>query len=477
MKPEFDLCVIGGGAAGLTVAAGAAMLGAKVALVEKRALGGDCLHFGCVPSKALLASAKLAHAMRQASSLGIGADPPQVDIARVMERVRGVVETVAHHDSVERFQGLGVEVILGGGRFTDPKTFRVDGRTVTARHFVLATGSRPAVPPIEGLAQVPYLTNETVFDLRERVPHLIVLGGGPIGVEMAQAFRRLGSEVDIVEAAARLLPREDGDLAVIMERQLADEGLAISTRKPVLRVEGAAGEVRLLIRDGCCGQRWMQGSHLLVATGRVANVEDLGLEAAGVRVENGRPVTDARLRTTNPRVYACGDVAGPYLFTHMAEHQAGVVLRNALFRWPARARRHNVPWCTFTDPEFARVGLSETEARTAGMTCRTYTFPLDEIDRAQAEGTIAGRAKIVVGRGGRLLGAALVCPHAGELIHEYALALDKKMKASDLAGVIHIYPTFAQINRRVADQYSKEKLTPGAQRFIRLLFGLRGASP
>lgn len=473
-NPEYDLCVIGGGAAGLVAAAGGAALGAKVALVEKHKLGGDCLWHGCVPSKALLHSAGVAHTLRTAALAGLDNIEADVDLAGVMERVRSVIRTIEPNDSPERFRGLGVDVRFGAGRFTAPDRFEVEDRVLTAKRFVLATGSRAAIPPIAGLEQVPYLTNETLFDLREPVPHLIVVGGGPIGVEMAQAFRRLGSQVDLIEAGPGILPREDQDMAALIQQRLATEGVRFHFRRQIRAVEKTADALRL--RLACCGEAEtsLEGSHLLIAAGRRPNLDGLGLEAAGVTLENGRLKLDTRLRTSNRRIHACGDVAGPYLFTHMAEYQAGIVLRNALFHWPARFNPRAVPWCTFTDPELARVGLSESEAVRAGIPHRVYGFDFAHIDRAVADGTVEGRAKLVVAPNGKLLGAALCGPHAGELIHEYVLALAKGMKVADLASTIHIYPTLAQINRRVAELHLKTKLTPAARRWMQRLFGLRG---
>ncbi|MEW6038650.1 MAG: FAD-dependent oxidoreductase [Pseudomonadota bacterium] len=476
-KPEYDLCVIGGGAAGLVAAAGGAALGAKVALVEKHRLGGDCLWHGCVPSKALLHSARVAHTLRTAALAGLDNTEPGVDLARVMERVRSVIRAIEPNDSPERFRGLGVEVLFGTGRFTAPHCFEVEGRALTAKRFVLATGSRAALPPIAGLDRVPYLTNETLFDLREPVPRLIVIGAGPIGVEMAQAFRRLGSEVDLVEAGSGILPREDADVAAVVRQRLEGEGVRIYCGCPSRSVEGGAGALRLHLTTEEGEEGRLEGSHLLIAAGRRPNLDGLGLEAAGVALENGRLKLDARLRTTNRRIYACGDVAGPYLFTHMAEYQAGIVLRNALFHWPARFNPRAVPWCTFTDPELARVGLSESEAVRAGVPHCVYGFDFAHIDRAVADDATEGRAKLVVAPNGKLLGATLCGPHVGELIHEYVLALTKGMKVSDLAGVIHVYPTLAQINRRVTELHLKAKLTPERRRWIQRLFCLRGGNP
>ena len=477
-RPEFDIVVIGGGAGGLVVAAGGASLGAKVALVEKHKMGGDCLNYGCVPSKTLLKSAKIAHQMRTADRWHIPSHAPQPDMAHVMERVAEVIAGIAPNDSVERFEGLGVDVILGDGRFTGPDRFEVNGRTLTARTFVIATGSRPGVPPIPGLDAVSYLNNESLFSLREPVPSLIVIGGGPIGCEMAQAFRRLGSEVSLVDMAAGILPREDGDLSRIVLEQMQHDGVRFYFNAKIARVDAADGSaraVRLSIKDGDGIDRVLEATHLLVAAGRRVNIEGLGLEAAGVEVDKGRIKSDATLRTTNPRIYVCGDVAGGAQFTHIAGHHAGVVLRHAIFRlWWAKPSVH-IPWCTYTDPELARIGLSEDEAKKSGVEHRVYRFGFDEIDRARAEGETEGFAKVITDPKGKILGASIVGPHAGDVIAEYVLAVNKGMKLNELAGITHIYPTFAEINKRVADQRLKEGLTPSSKQWIQRIFGLQGA--
>jgi pyruvate/2-oxoglutarate dehydrogenase complex dihydrolipoamide dehydrogenase (E3) component len=333
------------------------------------------------------------------------------------------------------------------------------------------------VPKIPGLDTTPYLTNETLFDLREPVPSLIVVGAGPIGCEMAQAFRRLGSEVTVVGRAPQILPREDPDLAAVVFRALEAEGIRYYFGASIAGIGGRKGDLRASLRlaDGTATE--LAGTHLLLAAGRTTNVDNLGLDVAGVALDRGRIVANAGLRTTNPNIYVIGDAAGGYQFTHLAEHHAGVVLRQALFRmWWAKPSPV-VPWCTFTDPELARVGLSETEAKQRGVPHRIYRFAFDEIDRARAESETEGCAKIVTDSKGKLLGAAIVGPHAGELIAEYVLALSKGMHAKDLSAVIHTYPTLAQINRRVADQRLKEGLTPTAKRWIQRIFGLRGANP
>lgn len=474
-KPEYDLCVIGGGSAGLVAAAGAAALGAKVSLVEKHKMGGDCLNYGCVPSKALLHSAKVAQSMRNANDAAISAHVPDVSLEKVMQRVRSVIQAIEPNDSPERFRGLGVDVIFGAGKFVSRQAFKVNGRTLTARKFIVATGSRPAIPAIPGLKEVPYLTNETVFDLNEPVPRLIVLGGGAIGVELSQAFARLGTQVYLVHRGRHILKNEDPDLAEVVEDRLIQESIFLHLGASPVKVEREAGRLRLLIKQLDGTEQWLEGTHLLVATGRLANVENLGLDVAGVEVTNGRVSTDQRLRTANHDIYACGDVVGPYQFTHMAEHHAGIALRGALFHLPAKIEERVIPWCTFTDPELARVGLSETEARARGIAYQAYTFPFHEVDRAITDGEMAGLAKILTAPNGKLLGAAIVGPNAGELIHEYVLALSRNLKVGDLANVIHIYPTLAQINRRVANEQLKSKLTPKAKRWMKLLFGLRGS--
>jgi len=473
-KTEFDICVIGGGAAGLVVAAGGASLGAKVALVEKHKMGGDCLHYGCIPSKTLLQSARVAHTMANADAFAIPGHHPRTDISSVMERVAGVIKSIEPHDSPERFRELGVDVILAAGQFTDPQTFTVDGRQIHARHFVIATGSRAAVPAIEGIEDIPYLTNEQIFDLREPVDSLIVIGGGPIGIEMAQAFGRLGSKVYVIQRGAQILPKEDPDMAEVVAKQLQKEGIELLTEHNPIRVEGTKGDIRLTLQDPAGNKKTINTSHLLVAAGRHPNIENLGLENAKVELKNGHIVSDARLRTTNKRIFAAGDIVGGPQFTHMAEHHAGVVLRNAIFRLPAKVEKKVVPWATFSEPELARVGLSETEARQQGVNHKVYSFPFQDMDRAKADGTTEGFAKIITSPKGKLLGAAIVGPHAGELIHEYVLAIAKGMTAADLSSVIHIYPTLAQINRRVADARMKEGLTLSAKKWIKRIFRLRG---
>ena len=365
-------------------------------------------------------------------------------------------------------------MIFGEGRFVSPDALEVGGRRLTAKTFVIATGSRPAVPPVPGLDSVPYLTNETVFDLREQVPSLVVVGSGPIGSELAQAFRRLGSEVTVVDMASGVLPREDPDLAAVVHRKLVAEGIAFEFDATLASVAGGAGAIDVTIKGKDGAERTLRATHLLLAAGRRLNTEGLDLEAAGVAMDRGRIVVDDRLRTSQRHIYVAGDIAGGLQFTHLAEHHAGIVLRHAIFRMKWVKPSATVPWCTYTDPELARVGLSESEAKERNVEHRIYRFPFEEIDRARAEGETEGFAKLVTDPKGRILGAAIVGPHAGELIAELALAVTKGLNAKDISGVIHTYPTLASIGRRVADQRLKEGLTPTAKTWIKRIFGLQG---
>jgi len=473
-RPEFDIVVIGGGAGGLVVAAGGAALGAKVALVDRHRLGGDCLWYGCVPSKALIQSARIAHTMRHAERWALRPADPAPDLAQVMERVRGVIAGIEPNDSPERFRALGVDVTFGDGRFTAPDAFEIAGRRLTGTTFVLATGSRPAVPDIPGLTQTPYLTNETLFDLREAVPSLLVVGAGPVGCELAQAMRRLGSEVTIVDAAARILAREDADVVQVVAQQLRDDGIRFCLDAKIRRVAGPTGAIMLTVVASDGRETVLTGTHLLLAAGRRANIEGLGLDAAGVPVADGHVVVDDKLRSSNRRIFAIGDVIGGYQFTHVAEHHAGIVLRHAIFRLGWAKPSRVVPWCTYTDPELARVGLSEADAQERRIPHRIYRFPFADIDRARTDGETLGFAKLVTDPKGRMLGAAIVGARAGDLIAECVLAIGNGLRAEDIAAAIHAYPTMSQVARRAADQRAKARLTPSARRWIQRIFRLRG---
>ncbi|MFQ5567998.1 MAG: dihydrolipoyl dehydrogenase family protein, partial [Paracoccaceae bacterium] len=455
-----DLCIIGAGSGGLSVAAGAAQLGARVVLIEAGRMGGDCLNYGCVPSKALIAAARSAQGHRSSAPLGIAAHEPEVDYTAVMDHVRRTITAIAPHDSVERFEGLGVRVIQAHGRFTGPAEVTAGGHVIAARRFVVATGSSPAVPPIPGLDTVPYLTNETLWDNRERPETLIVIGGGPIGIELAQAHRRLGSRVIVLEALTAL-GREDSEIAKVALDRLRAEGVEI---RDGVRVAAVAGAIEVTLEGG----ETVAGSHLLVATGRRANIEGIGLEAAGVEFGPAGVTVGPDLRSvSNRRVYAIGDVAGGLQFTHVANYHAGLVIRSALFRLPVRNRTGHIPRVTFTDPEIAQAGLTEPEARARyGDAIEVHRVSFAESDRALADGKPGGLVKVVTGRRGRILGCAIVGAQAGELIHPWALALSSGLKIGAMAGYVAPYPTLGEAGKRAAGAYFTPRLF--ANRWVRL---------
>jgi pyruvate/2-oxoglutarate dehydrogenase complex dihydrolipoamide dehydrogenase (E3) component len=450
-----DICVIGAGSGGLSLAAAAAAFGVPVVLIEKGKMGGECLNTGCVPSKSLIAAAKRARVIADAAPFGVSAQAADIDFAKVHRHVHDVIAAIAPNDSKERFNGLGVRVIEGAARFADRKTVVVDGIEIAARRFVVATGSSPSLPPIPGLDRVPYLTNETVFDLTTRPEHLIVIGAGPIGLELAQAFRRLGSAVTVLEAGEPLA-REDGECAAIVLDALAREGVVIRSNLAVAGVEGTGLKIKAIVGDG--GQA-IEGSHLLIATGRKANTDGLALERARIACNPAGIVVNKGLKTTNRRVYAIGDVAGRGQFTHLANYQAGLVIRNALFRLPVRVNPDLVPRVTFTDPELAHVGLTESEARARRMTIRVLRWPYHENDRAQAERATMGHIKIVTNGKGKIVGATIVGEAAGELITAWTLAISRGLNIRAVAGMIVPYPTLAEIGKRAAVTYFLPSLT------------------
>ncbi|MGF1626623.1 MAG: dihydrolipoyl dehydrogenase family protein [Alphaproteobacteria bacterium] len=459
-----DLCVIGAGSGGLSIAAGAAQMGASVVLVERDRMGGDCLNTGCVPSKALIAAAAAAHAARTASRFGIDCGTPQVDMPAVRAHVRDVIAQIAPHDSAARFEGLGVRVLRHHATFVDPRTVLAGDTTIRARRFVVATGSHPVVPPIAGLDLVPFLTNETVFDLDVLPAHLLVVGGGPIGVELGQAFRRLGSAVTIIEMA-EILGAEDPELAALARATLTAEGAALMPRT---RVEAVRAEGNTVVVETDGGH--VRGSHLLLAVGRKAVVDGLGLAAAEIESGPGGIVTDAGLRSSNRRVYAIGDVAGHGQSTHLAAYHAGIVIRNALFRLPSRAKAA-IPRVTYMDPELAAVGLGEAEARARhGSFVQVLRAPFADNDRARAERSTEGLVKVVVTRRGRILGAAIYGRHAGELIQPWILAIGKGLRIDAMATLVAPYPTLGEASKRAAGAFYTERLfSPRTQRLVRFL--------
>jgi pyruvate/2-oxoglutarate dehydrogenase complex dihydrolipoamide dehydrogenase (E3) component len=465
---ESDLCIIGAGSGGLAVAAGAAQLGAKVVLVEKGKMGGDCLNYGCVPSKSLIAAAKAAQTVRTAARFGVNGHEPDVDFLKVHDHVKGVIAAIAPHDSQERFEGLGVKVIRAAARFVGPREVEAGGARVRARRFVVATGSSPAVPPLPGLTDVPYLTNETIFDLTERPMHLVVLGGGPIGCELAQAHRRLGAHVTIL-ARSSILPKDDAAAVDVVRHRLVSEGVDVREHVEINAVERAGNGIAVSFAEAGFGQR-VTASDLLVAAGRRPNVQDLGLEAAGIEFGARGIMVDARLRTTNRRVFAIGDVAGGYQFTHMAAYHAGIVIRNALFRLPAKVDYRAVPWVTYTEPELAQVGLSEQVAQARELEVKAWCWPFAENDRAQAERETGGLIKAVTDRRGRILGATIVGERAGELIHPWGLAISQGLRIGAMAQYIAPYPTLGEVSKRVAGSYFTPALfSERTRKVVRLL--------
>lgn len=464
LKP--DLCVIGAGSGGLSVAVAAAAFGVSVVLIEKHKMGGDCLNTGCVPSKALLAAAKRAAIMRSAAQFGVTASAVDVDFRKVHDHVQRVIAAIAPTDSMERFAGLGVRVIKGHAKFKDRRTVAVGDIEIRARRFVIATGSTPALPPIPGLDEGPYLTNETVFDLAERPDRLIVIGAGPIGLELAQAFRRLGSEVIVLEASTPLT-KDDPECAAIVLDQLEREGVVIRSGVKIARVKHASVSVSVTF-EGPGSEETIEGRYLLVATGRKPTTDGLDLDIARIKYDRSGIAVNKKLKTTNRRVYAIGDAAaGQLQFTHAANCHAGLVIRNALFRLPVRVNNDVIPWVTYTEPELAQTGLTEAQARARGITIRILRWPYHDNDRAQAERETHGHIKVITTRQGRILGASIVGAQAGELIAMWTLAIAQGLNIRSLTGVVLPYPTLSEIGKRAAIDYFTPSLTsPWVRRII-----------
>jgi pyruvate/2-oxoglutarate dehydrogenase complex dihydrolipoamide dehydrogenase (E3) component len=466
---RYNLVVVGAGTAGLVAAAGAAILGAKVALIERHLMGGDCLNYGCVPSKALIGASRAAYAITEAREFGVEVSPAAIEFADVMRRVRRVRAEIAPHDSVQRFAGLGVEIFLGHGHFTGKRSLEVEGERLEFRKAIIATGMRAAVPPIPGLAEAGYLTNESVFSLTVLPRRLIVIGGGPIGCELAQAFARLGSQVSLVSDVPRLLPKEDADVAALLEKQFRSEGIELILGAKVERAErSAVGKILIIDRgDGGQGKQTVVGDEILLAVGRTPNVEGLNLEAAGVQYGDKGVTVDDRLRTSNKNILAAGDIGSRFHFTHAAEALGRIALQNALFFGRKRASDLVIPWCTYTNPEIAHVGLNEEEARKSGTEMETFTLPFAENDRGVVEGDTSGFARVHASKkNGKVLGATLVSRHAGESIGELVMAIQHGIKVGALGAVVHPYPTEAEIIKRLGDASQRGRLKPWMKRTL-----------
>ena len=464
-----DICVIGGGSGGLSVAAAAASFGVSVVLIEKGKMGGDCLNYGCVPSKALLAAGKTAATFRHADHFGIKPHEPEVDFKAVHKHIHGVIAAIAPNDSVERFTALGVTVLEAEAQFKDAHTVVAGDTIIKARRFVISTGSRAFVPPIAGLDSVDYYTNENIFDRTKLAKQLIIIGGGPIGMEMAQAHRRLGSEVTVIEAA-KAFGRDDPELAAVILERLREDGVAIHEGTKVVGVE-KRGKTGIRVRvETESGEQNIDGTDLLVAVGRVPNVDGLGLDKAGVKFDRRGVTVGADLRSTNKKIYAIGDVSGGPQFTHVAGYHAGIVIRAILFRLPAKTNHDIIPWATYTDPELANVGLTEAQARDRHKDIEILRWPYAENDRAQAEHKTSGMIKVILDKKGRILGAGIAGAGAGEMINIWALAVTQKMKVGDIVGYVPPYPTMAEIGRRAAvTHYAPQTKRPIVRKLIGFL--------
>lgn len=482
MPYDFDILVIGGGAAGLTAAGVSATLGAKTALVEAHRLGGDCTWTGCVPSKTLLKAAKVAHAVRTADRFGLRAGMPSFDFGEVMRHVHAIQNRIYEHvDAPPILESLGVKVIFARAKFLDRRRLELTTNEgtrseISSRYVIVAAGSQPAVPPIEGLAEAGYLTNETVFSLMRLPSSLIVAGAGAVGVEMAQAFRRLGSEVTVLDFENRILPRDDPELSAQLRQALEAEGIRFLLESTVKKVEKTGSGARVLAENPSGSRVTAEGEALLLSLGRRASVEPLDLKAAGVEFDRAGIRVDNHCRTSAKNIFACGDVTGGYQFTHMAEHMAKVAVTNALLHLPVSVDSKHVTWCTFTDPELAHLGASEEELRKNGARYEVYRFPFSRLDRAVTENETVGLVKVLAKSfSGKILGASILGANAGEMIGEYALAMRNGVTLRQIADTIHPYPTYGLGNRRAADLWYIRKQSPTLVRWVQRIFGYRGS--
>jgi len=477
---DYDIGIIGAGAGGLTVAAGASQLGARTLLIEKeKELGGDCLHFGCVPSKTLIKSAHVYHMMKNAEKFGLPKiEVPPVEFSKISERVRSVIDEIQHHDSVERFCGLGVRVEFGHPYFTDEHAVRLNGKSLTAKFWVIASGSSAIIPPIKGLDGTPHITNKEIFYLDHLPESLLVLGAGPIGIEMAQAFSRFGTDVAVVDMAPRILPKDDPDLAHELMEILNAEGVKFYTSHTIEAVNDLGNEREVILKDktGQAGSPIrLKAEMLLVALGRVANVDGLGLETIGIEHDRQGIKVDQRMRTNHKHIYAVGDVNGGFQFTHTAGYEGGIVVSNAIFRLPRKADYTYLPWCTFTDPPLGNIGMNETMARDAGIDYKVWTEEFKDNDRSVAEGEKTGKIKMILNEREKPIGVQILGPHAGDLLAEWVAVLNGKVKLATLAAAVHPYPTIGEINKRVAGKFFSPKIfSEKVQKGLKFFFHLKG---
>jgi pyruvate/2-oxoglutarate dehydrogenase complex dihydrolipoamide dehydrogenase (E3) component len=474
---DFDIGVIGAGAAGLTVTAGAAQLGAKTLLIEKESLlGGDCLHYGCVPSKTLIRTAQVYHQMRKAEEFGLPpVDLKPVDFRQVAKRIQSVIQTIQKHDSEERFCGLGAKVEYGQPAFVDEHSIRLNGKSFSAKNWVIATGSSPSIPPIEGLDKTPFLTNKEIFSLDHLPQSMIILGAGPIAAEMAQAFARLGTQVSMIQRSRQILSKEDEEMAGEVMEALKSEGVAIHLNATVVRTKDLGAEREVIIKDGEDKETTLRAETLLVAMGREANLAELGLENISVEFNGKGLKVDNRLRTTQKHIYAAGDVTGSYLFTHAAGYEGGIVISNAIFHLPRKVNYTYLPWCTYTDPELASIGMNEKAAKAAGIQYSVWTEEFKDNDRSLAEGEKVGKIKMILDAKEKPLGVQILGPQAGELLSEWVAVLNGKVKLSILASAVHPYPTLGEINKRVAGTFFSPKIfSDKVKKGLKFFFHLKG---
>jgi len=476
-KYDFDIGILGGGAAGLTVASGAARFGAKTLLIEKEnSLGGDCLHFGCVPSKTLIRTAHIYHLMKQAEKYGLPrADLKPVDFQAVAQRIQSVISAIQEHDSKERFCKLGARVEFGNAKFTDEHSVRLNGEMLSAKKWVIATGSSPFVPLIEGIDKTPYITNKELFSLKTLPQSMITIGGGPISIEMAQAFNRLGTKVTVVERANQILGAEDKDMAEDLMNILISEGITFYLGSMPLSTKDLGNEKEIIIKNADGKILSLKAETILVAVGRKANLQDLGLEDIGVETDKKDLKIDARLRTNHKHIYVAGDTTGAYQFTHAAGYEGGIVLSNAILHLPRKADYTYLPWCTYTDPELASIGMNEKRATAAGLSYSVWTEVFRTNDRSLAEGEETGKIKLLLDENERPIGIQILGPHAGELISEWVAVMNGKVKLSTIASGVHPYPTLGEINKKVVGTFFSGKIfsekVKGALKFF---FNLKG---
>ncbi|PIN74853.1 pyridine nucleotide-disulfide oxidoreductase [Candidatus Woesearchaeota archaeon CG10_big_fil_rev_8_21_14_0_10_37_12] len=465
---KYDLVIIGGGSAGLTIAAGATKLGAKVALVEKHKLGGECLWTGCVPSKALIRAAEVAHTINTADAYGFKKNSAQHTFSNVIDYVQHVIKKIEPHDSPERFKKLGVHVFFGNAQFKDKQTLFVDKKELKAKNFVISTGSSPATLPIPGLEKTGYLTNETLFTNKTFPKEFLVIGGGPIGAEMAQAFSRLGSNVTVF-ARSGLISKEDTDVSLELENAFEKEGIRVIKNMDLVKFEKKNNKkiVHYKIKNK---KYFLSGDEILLSTGRTPNMQGLNLEGIGVETTKKGIVVNEKLQTRVKHIYAAGDVTGGYQFTHVASYEAGIILINTLFKFPKKADYSVIPWTTFTDPEVARVGITEQEAKEKNIEHDILKLSFKDVDRAQAENQTTGFTKLVVDKKGKLLGAHIIGARAGELLPEFVLAMRKKLKITDIFNTIHTYPTLSSMNQQVAGKFYEKKLSPRIKKILQFIF-------